>query len=529
MATYPNDATASVTAFPVLAESTFSNTGATTTFTLPQAAAGPGEVAAFVDGVLQATTAYTVSGTTITFLVAPNATTLTLKVLSLPARFKVSRQNFTSSEITYSNTTAQTVASNTYLINANTQSFALPAGTPVDSKSEIMLFLSGVFQDSNSYTFPSVVLGNSGIDIAEPDRTKLLLNLTSNLTDESDTAATVTHQGSAAYTTFGDDKFLVFDGSADYLTIPSSNAYHLQDRQKTLDMFVRPQIGATMASNQTLFARYEDDSNYYVLRLVGANSNVGFVSMKDSVVSEAYGGNANGGSNYHVAVSYEPKDTNLRLFVNNVMVNSAFMQSNVATEGDVGIGANSGGAEKFTGNVSFVRMTESLLYSGTGHQPLLNTAVITKEAGAPLGAVDSGDTLTVRIFDSAVETIDRFTSMADRRPDTGIESSRTFDTIKFESQAGYEKRRLRSRRSKRTYTLTYTNVTGIEKQAIENFYIARSGEFESFSFDLSHINESGTITTRFEGPLQVNQVLSSGANLTQNFYTINFNLKEVYD
>jgi len=211
------------------------------------------------------------------------------------------------------------------------------------------------------------------------------------------------------------------------------------------------------------------------------------------------------------------------------MVNSAFMQSNVATEGDVGIGANSGGAEKFTGNVSFVRMTESLLYSGTGHQPLLNTAVITKEAGAPLGAVDSGDTLTVRIFDSAVETIDRFTSMADRRPDTGIESSRTFDTIKFESQAGYEKRRLRSRRSKRTYTLTYTNVTGIEKQAIENFYIARSGEFESFSFDLSHINESGTITTRFEGPLQVNQVLSSGANLTQNFYTINFNLKEVYD
>ena len=52
--------------------------------------------------------------------------------------------------------------------------------------------------------------------------------------------------------------------------------------------------------------------------------------------------------------------------------------------------------------------------------------------------------------------------------------------IIFNSQAGYEKRRLRSRRSKRNYNLQYTNITGIEKTAIENFYNARSGAFEPF-------------------------------------------------
>ena len=67
------------------------------------------------------------------------------------------------------------------------------------------------------------------------------------------------------------------------------------------------------------------------------------------------------------------------------------------------------------------------------------------------------------------------------------------------------------------------------KTAIENFYTARSGEFEAFTFDLAHLNESGTISTRFDGPLSVTQVLSSGPNLTQNFYTVAFKLQETYD
>ena len=65
--------------------------------------------------------------------------------------------------------------------------------------------------------------------------------------------------------------------------------------------------------------------------------------------------------------------------------------------------------------------------------------------------------------------------MADRKPDSGIESSRTFDVTTFTSQAGYEKRRLKSRRSKRNYDLEYSAITGVEKTAIETFYNARSG------------------------------------------------------
>ena len=126
-------------------------------------------------------------------------------------------------------------------------------------------------------------------------------------------------------------------------------------------------------------------------------------------------------------------------------------------------------------------------------------------------------------------TISSFSSMSDRLPDSGYQVDRTYSSIIFESEAGYEKRRLRSRRAKRSINLTYTNVTGLEKTAIENFYNARSGEYESFNFNLSHINDSGTITVRFDGSLQVNHVLSAGANLLSNFYTISFKLKETFD
>ena len=70
---------------------------------------------------------------------------------------------------------------------------------------------------------------------------------------------------------------------------------------------------------------------------------------------------------------------------------------------------------------------------------------------------------------------------------------------------------------------------GIGKRAIDEFYTARSGEFESFTFDLGHINESGTATVRFDGPLNVTQVLGASANLRDNFYTVSFKLQETFD
>ena len=104
------------------------------------------------------------------------------------------------------------------------------------------------------------------------------------------------------------------------LQIPSSDDFNVNDRSFTLDMWVRPDTGTSMTANQTLFARHGDATNNYNLRLVGANSNVGFVINRLGGVTELYGGNANGGSNYHVAVSYDATTDNIRLYVNNVKV-----------------------------------------------------------------------------------------------------------------------------------------------------------------------------------------------------------------
>ena len=136
--------------------------------------------------------------------------------------------------------------------------------------------------------------------------------------------------------------------------------------------------------------------------------------------------------------------------------------------------------------------------------------------------------LSIRAFFSQ-KNKDFLNSMEDRKPDRGNEINKTFDVIKFESQAGYEKRRLRSRRPKRQFSLEYTNVSGLEKDAIENFYDARQGIFESFFFEMTHINQLGTLITRFDGPLDISHNHSLDGTKQNNFYTVGFALKEVFD
>ena len=137
--------------------------------------------------------------------------------------------------------------------------------------------------------------------------------------------------------------------------------------------------------------------------------------------------------------------------------------------------------------------------------------------------------LEIRTFVTESVFTTRFTDMRDRKPNNGFMVTNQFNVSKYSTQVGYEKRRLLSRRQKRSYQLTYTAVSGIEKEAVENFYRGRSGEYETFTFDLTHINDTGTVRTRFNGPLEIQQVISSGTSLTQNFYNIRFNLQEDFD
>ena len=125
-------------------------------------------------------------------------------------------------------------------------------------------------------------------------------------------------------------------------------------------------------------------------------------------------------------------------------------------------------------------------------------------------------------------TVIGFTSMTDRRPDKNYSTQKAYSSIEFTSQAGYSKRRLRTRRPTRDYSLTYTNVNGLQKQAIENFYTARSGEFESFRLDLSHVGDEGSLIVRFDGSLSVRHVHSGESNVLNNFYTVSFKLVESF-
>ena len=125
-------------------------------------------------------------------------------------------------------------------------------------------------------------------------------------------------------------------------------------------------------------------------------------------------------------------------------------------------------------------------------------------------------------------TTSNFSSMADKKPDTGYKVEKSFDVNVFTSEAGYERRSLISRRSKRSFTLKYTNVSGLVRQAIQNFYIARSGSFESFLLDLTHIGETGSLFVRFEGSLEIVVVKSGLASAENNIFNISFNLQETY-
>ena len=171
-------------------------------------------------------------------------------------------------------------------------------------------------------------------------------------------------------------------------------------------------------------------------------------------IHELYGGTINTGSFYHVAFCVSRDDETASLYVNNVRVAVSQKVFGNTLSGNVNIGRFNTG-EFFNGKVDAVRFARAAKYKGTGAQPM--TSAPTVIGGGALGALDSQDTLDIRIYQGTSDKDDRFVSMSDRKPDVGFATTRAFDSSIFQSQAGYEKRRLRSRRSKRQYDLKYTN------------------------------------------------------------------------
>ena len=544
MATYPTDATITTTAFDTIDTVTFSSTGSSTNFNLhPHTVDHVGEVVATADGVEQATSTYSISnsGATVTFVTAPDASSLSLKVITVPTRYRTTRSGQTVKYVEYSNT-ASVVQANTYAINGVTQNFALPLQEVASSTDQLLVTVSGVEQASSAYIHPAINtspavttgnaalnLGNAGISIGSSNDTALLLNFESNFTDESvkaHGAATVTGDVVLSSTKKFGNASAAFDGTTDFISFADSTEFKYES-SFCIECFARFE-DASQAN--TIFSHRTDDNNFVKLSRLANNKIQWRVRESGSDVADIQGGSISADTFTHVAVAHNKETGNTALFVNGSVVQfDATSTYTINPTGAFEIGrintTSAATRENLKGFIdSFRFVNDSVVRTSNFETPALALTRI----HTPL---QSDDVLVIRRFSSTVETFDRFTSMADRKPDRGFSTNREFDVINFESQGGYEKRRLRSRRSKRDFDITYTNISGVEKHAIEQFYIARNGSFETFTFDLTHINENGTIQSRFDGPLQVSHVFSdsSNASLQTNYYTVNFKLKEVYD
>ena len=239
MATYPDDATLDVSVFSVISSSVITTSDASaTTYSLPSQANSTAEIVVAIDGVTQATTTYTLAtgGLSINFITAPGAgVELSIKVVSIPSRFLVNRSINDAISINYSNTSTTTSDGNTFLINGETESFVLPPDANVTTTSELLVYIGGLYQTPSSYTYPSIVYGNQGIDIGDNTATKLLLNFdgtngATTTTDASPSAHTISLlNGASLDATAGDNAFgtasLSLDGTNDYAAIPSSSDF----------------------------------------------------------------------------------------------------------------------------------------------------------------------------------------------------------------------------------------------------------------------------------------------------------------
>lgn len=544
MATYPTDATITTTDFTTLGTTNYSDTAAETEFPLSIAVDHVGEVVATVDGIIQDTSTYSTSnnGNSVTFGTAPGATTLSLKVISLPVRYRTTRAFPQVRYVEYGNTIVQTISSNSYQINGEIQNFPTPSQKQVSSSSELLVTVSGVEQNSSAYVFPATNtepetttgsvsrnLGSGGISIGHSNDTILLLNFGANFTDESSKArgaATVSGVTRSSSTKKFGTNSAAFNKGTDVISFADHGDFSYT-QAFSIECWARFE---DVSQANTVFSHRTDDNNFIKLSRMANNKIQWRVVESGSDVADLQGGSISADTFYHLAITHNTDEAHSRLFVNGTMVQEDNeVNYTITPTGTFDIGrintTSSSTRENLEGFIdSFRFVNATRVYDSTFEVPRGPATQI----HTPL---QSNDSLVIRYFDSLTETYDRFTSMADRKPDRGFSTSTEFDVVNFVSQAGYEKRRLRSRRSKRNFDLTYTNISGVEKNAIEQFYRARNGSYETFTFDLTHINELGTIQSRFDGNLGITHVFSNASNtsLQQNYYTVKFKLQEVYD
>ena len=146
-------------------------------------------------------------------------------------------------------------------------------------------------------------------------------------------------------------------------------------------------------------------------------------------------------------------------------------------------------------------------------------------------ALDSSiASMSIRVLESpgtAESLISTCRGIIDRKPANGFSTDINIENVTFRSQSGYSKSRLISRRPRRKWTLQYVNVTGIDVDSIEEFYNNRFGMHETFVFDLTHINKSGTTFVKFAQPIRITFKQSLGTDEADVYYDVDVIFEEV--
>ena len=108
-----------------------------------------------------------------------------------------------------------------------------------------------------------------------------------------------------------------------------------------------------------------------------------------------------------------------------------------------------------------------------------------------------------------------------RKPDINTKTSEKYLTNTITLGQGYEKTIINSRKPMREYMLVYKNIHESDMQRIKDFYRARSGTFQTFIFNLEHINESGSIRVKFKNDLKI-EIVGVG-----DYYSVTIEIREV--
>jgi len=235
----------------------------------------------------------------------------------------------------------------------------------------------------------------------QSSQTELLLTTPSNssyLTDSSTNAFTVTNVGTATstpfnpftgnYTILANPGSVLFNGTTQYLTVPSSSAFNFGTSDYTVETWVNWTTLTTSAifnsESNNGFNLYYDTGQFLTNYLVVSNRIVNQLT---------YNWIPNVNTWYHIAISRF--GTNLRMFINGVLVaTNAADTTNYATS-SYRIGSDVNQGWYLNGYISNLRAVKGVAVYTSAFTPPpgpLNNSQVENQSGAPSAAVTNSQT-----------------------------------------------------------------------------------------------------------------------------------------